>query len=73
MELESSSSNASEKVRFIIDTDGNIKMEVFGIKGTGCDQVIKQFQSLGTIKTNKAKLEYYEQSQPHSPQLKQKL
>lgn len=55
--------DSREKIRFVIDREGNIEMDIFGIQGHGCDQVVKLFESLGTLQKNNPKKEYYEQPQ----------
>jgi hypothetical protein len=51
---------ASQKIRFRIDKAGNIRFEIHGIKGSGCDQLAKAFEELGELKLGEKTSEYYE-------------
>ncbi|MEK7483971.1 MAG: DUF2997 domain-containing protein [Planctomycetota bacterium] len=60
-----------EKIRFVIDQEGTIEMDILGTQGSTCDQIVKLFESLGQLKKNKPKKEYYEQVQSPAPQIRQ--
>lgn len=62
----------TEKIRFVITADGKISLDILGIQGSSCDQIVKIFEELGIIQQNQPKKEYYEQSVPLSTGLQQK-
>jgi len=43
-----------------IDESGNVSMEVKGIKGPGCEKVLKPFEGLGEVLEERRTPEYYQ-------------
>ena len=43
-----------------IDQEGNVTFEVKGIKGAGCEKVLKPFEKLGQVVEERKTPEYYQ-------------
>jgi len=43
-----------------IDEQGNVSLEVKGIKGAGCEKVLRPFEQLGKVVEEKKTAEYYQ-------------
>lgn len=56
-----------QEIEIVISPDGQVKLEVKGIKGPGCVPEAKKLaEALGEIKSQEPTHEYYEKSQEKS-------
>jgi len=47
-------------IKVTIDEEGNVAFEVKGIKGPGCEEVLRPFEKLGLVVEEQKTPEYYQ-------------
>ena len=51
-----------QNIKAIIDKEGNVVIEIDGVKGKSCDTITKQLEKiLGSVESKKYKAEYYDE------------
>jgi hypothetical protein len=53
---------ADERVRVVIDKKGNAKVEMFGFHDAGCAAVADRLRSIGPVRSETNKPEFYEKT-----------
>ena len=54
-----------KEIHFEIDSNGNIKSTIRGIKGSTCSTIAEEFESLGRVEAQNHTNEFYESSPSH--------